>query len=309
MTRRRSSYYDHYWPSYKSTRPIEVRDGIKARSQRGRFVENWWADRWIKALTRLMDSGRLSRGRSYARRGQVLEIDVQPGHIAARVQGSRRTPYKVTIELAPLSDRQWSKIFDALSEQAIFAAQLLNGEMPQDIEEVFDAAQVPLFPASRGDLHTECSCPDWANPCKHIAAVYYLLGERFDGDPFLLFELRGQDKDAVAAALRARRAQGMEAMAESPVSYDPDAIDAVAVAALEDCLDDYWALGVEAEEVRLALKHPDVDMALLKRLGVPDFLDARSFWAQMERAYDGVAERALDIAFEDVDVEEESARE
>jgi uncharacterized Zn finger protein len=308
MTRRRSSYYDRYWPSYTSTRPIEVQDGIKAKSQRGKFVENWWADRWIKALTRLMDSGRLSRGRSYARRGQVLDIELQPGHIAARVQGSRRTPYRVTIELAPLSDQQWNKVFDALSEQAIFAAQLLNGEMPQDIEEVFDTAQVPLFPASRGDLHTDCSCPDWANPCKHIAAVYYLLGERFDGDPFLLFELRGRDKDAVAAALRERRSQGMEALAESPVDYGPDAIENIETTALGDSVDDYWTLGVEAEEVRLTLKRPDVDMALLKRLGVPDFLDARSFWAQMERIYDGVAARALDIAFEDVHVEEESAR-
>jgi uncharacterized Zn finger protein len=299
MTRRRSSYYDNYWPSYTPTRPIEVRDGIKAKSQRGKFVENWWADKWIAALTRLMDSGRLSRGRSYARRGQVLEIDVQPGHIAARVQGSRRTPYRVTIELSPLSDRQWDKVFDALSEQAIFAAQLINGEMPQDIEDVFDAAGVPLFPDSRGDLQTDCSCPDWANPCKHIAAVYYLLGEQFDSDPFLLFELRGRDEAATAAALRARRALGMEALAESSVRYDPYAVEAIEVAALEDSLDDYWTLGAEAKEVALTLKRPDVDMALLKRLGVPDFLDARSFWAHMERVHDGVTTRALEVAFGD----------
>ena len=97
MARRRSSTYHDYWPRYEATRPIEVADGIKARSKRGKFVENWWADRWIKALTRLMDSGRLSRGRSYARRGQVIEINIEPGSISARVQGSRRTPYKVRI--------------------------------------------------------------------------------------------------------------------------------------------------------------------------------------------------------------------
>ena len=303
--RKRSSYYDRYWPSYTPTRPIAVQEGIVAKSQRGKFVQNWWANRWIQVLTGLMDANRLSRGRSYARRGQVLEIDIQSGRIAARVQGSRRSPYKVTIELAPLSNRQWGAVFDALAEQAIFAAQLLNGEMPQDIEQVFEAVRVPLFPASQGDLRTDCSCPDWANPCKHIAAVYYLLGERFDGDPFLLFELRGRDKDAVAAALRERRAQGMAVLAESAVRYVPDAVDQVASAALEDCLEAYWAAGVEAEAVRLTLASPKVDMALLKRLGVPDFLDARRFWPQMERVYEGVTVRALDVAFGDVDSQED----
>ena len=102
MAKRRSSYYDDYWPSYEPTRPIEVEGGIKARSQRGKFVKNWWADRWIAALKPLMDSARLSRGRSYARRGQVMNIDVKPGQVNSRVQGSRSTPYKVKIQLQPL---------------------------------------------------------------------------------------------------------------------------------------------------------------------------------------------------------------
>jgi uncharacterized Zn finger protein len=301
MARRRYSYYDSYWPRYTPSRPIEVEGGIKARSKRGKFVKNWWADRWIKALTRLMDSGRLGRGKSYARRGQVIEINVEAGHISARVQGSRRTPYRVSIELQPLSDNQWGKVFDALAEQAIFAAQLFNGEMPPDIEKVFDAVKVPLFPASRGDLQTDCSCPDWANPCKHIAAVYYLLGERFDENPFLLFELRGRNKDEVVSALRERRAQGMETVDEIP--YVPEAVEAVEAAALEECLERYWALGPEAEGLALKIAEPKVEMALLKRLGVPDFegVEARSFWAQMERVYDGVTRRALEVAFADAD--------
>lgn len=303
MAKRRWSYYDSYWPRYTPTRPIEVQDGIKARSKRGKFVKNWWADRWIKALKSLIDSKRLSRGRNYARRGQVIEINVEPGHVSARVQGTRRTPYKVSIRLAPLSNRQWDKVFDALAEQAIFAAQLLNGEMPPDIEQVFEAVRVPLFPASRGDLQTDCSCPDWANPCKHIAAVYYLMGERFDEDPFLLFELRGRSKDEVVAALRERRVVGM-GVADETV-YVPDEVEAVETAGLEECLDRYWALGPEAEEVILKIGAPKVDMALLKRLGVPDFqgLEARSFWGQMERVCDGVTRRALEVAFADVDLQ------
>ncbi len=189
-------------------------------------------------------------------------------------------------------------MLEALSEQAIFAAQLLNGEMPPDIEQVFEAVKVPLFPASRGDLITDCSCPDWANPCKHIAAVYYLLGERFDEDPFLLFELRGRSEEEIAVALRERRVQE-EVEGAGEAVYAADVVEVVEAPGLEECLDHYWALGAEAETVVLDIGDPKVDMALLKRLGVPDFLDARSFGAQMARVYDGVTTRALDVAFAD----------
>jgi len=298
MSKRRRSYYDSYWPSYAPTHPIAVKNGIVAKSQRGKFVKTWWADRWIKALRPLMDSARLSRGRSYARRGQVLEIDITPGRVRSRVQGSRRTPYTVSIQLKPLSNRQWERVFDALAEQAIFAAQLLNGEMPTDIEQVFDAVNVPLFPASRGDLKTSCSCPDWANPCKHIAAVYYLLGERFDEDPFLLFELRGRSREEIAAALRERRAVAMGVPAVEP--YVPDMVEAVEVPALEDSLDCYWELGSGAEAITFDISYPVVEMALLKRLGVPDFqgMQKRNFRLQMTRVYDGVTLRALQVAFD-----------
>jgi uncharacterized Zn finger protein len=297
MVRRRSSYYDDYWPRYEQTRPIPVKDGIAAKSQRGKFVKNWWADRWIAALKRLMDSGRLSRGRSYARRGQVIDMQIDASEVSSRVQGSRPTPYWVNMYLKPLSDRQWDAVLDALAEQALFSAQLLNGEMPPDIEKVFDAVQVPLFPETSGDMETDCTCPDWANPCKHVAAVYYLLGERFDEDPFLLFELRGRSEEEVAAALRQRRAQGLETLGEAPVPYVPGAIEAVETPALEECLDDYWTLDARAEDLALNVALPEVDMALLKRLGVPDFVEGKGFWAQMARVYEGVAERALQVAF------------
>src|SRR5512135_2462089 len=109
---------DYYY--YKPSKPKAAKDGIKAQSQRGAFAKNWWAQRWIAALERLMDSGRLSRGRSYARKGQVLSIEETKGGIAARVQGSQRTPYRIRIKIAPLTDAQWDKVIDALAEQAIF---------------------------------------------------------------------------------------------------------------------------------------------------------------------------------------------
>ena len=190
------------WGWYPKPKPRRRADGIRAKTGRGQqFGKTWWAGKWIDALERLVDPGRLTRGRSYARSGQVLNLDITPGRVDSRVQGSRPQPYKVRIEIEPLTEKEWNKVADAMAAQAVFAAKLLAGEMPQNIEEAFAAAKVSLFPEREDDLDTDCSCPDWANPCKHIAAVYYLLGEEFDRDPFLIFKLRGMSR-AYAAITR-----------------------------------------------------------------------------------------------------------
>ena len=147
-----------------------------------------------------MDRGRLQRGRSYARKGQVLSLEEGKGQIKAKVQGSRRTPYKVTIELTPLSEKDWEKVLAALVERPYFVAQLLSGEMPQEIEDAFQAAKLELFPGRR-ELKQHCNCPDPAAVCKHLAAVHYILAERFDEDPFLLFRLRGKKQEEILASL------------------------------------------------------------------------------------------------------------
>src|SRR5262249_42883426 len=124
----------------------------------------------------------------------------------AVVQGSRPAPYSVHIEFKRLTDAEWERVIDAMSAEALFAARLLSGEMPEQIEDVFAAAGTSLVPAERDGMVTSCSWPGSANPCKHIAAVYYLLGERFDDDPFLMFLLRGRSQQEIVDALRARRA-------------------------------------------------------------------------------------------------------
>lgn len=187
----RWGYYGHYTPSV----PIEVKGGVKSQSKRGSFGQSWWAKRWISVLESFNIGARLQRGRSYARRGQVASIDISKGSVTAKVQGSRKTPYSVTINIKTLSRHEWEKIATALSGQAFFIAKLLVGEMPENIEDVFKELKLTLFPDKLKDIETDCSCPDWSNPCKHIAAVYYLLGEEFDRDPFLIFKLRGMDRD------------------------------------------------------------------------------------------------------------------
>src|ERR1043166_5916739 len=192
--------YDYFPPP---SRPLAAKGGIKAQSKRGAIGETWWAKRWIAVLESFQIGARLDRGRSYARRGQVLTIAIDKGVVTAKVQGSRPTPYEVTIELNVLSAADWRNLAVVLSQQVLYSAKLLAGEMPQDIEEAFREAGLSLFPAKLADLKTECSCPYWSNPCKHIAAVYYLLGEEFDRNPFLLFTLRGMKREELVELLDA----------------------------------------------------------------------------------------------------------
>jgi len=187
------NFFDRYFPR---SRRRAAKGGIRAQGKRGALGgESWWAKRWISVLERFDLGGRLTRGRSYARSGQVLSVEVAKGRIDARVQGSRPRPYQVSIGMKPLGANDWKTVADVVSKQAIYASKLLAGEMPREIEEAFREARVALFPEKHNDLKTECSCPDWSNPCKHIAAVYYLLGEEFDRDPFLLFRLRGMGRE------------------------------------------------------------------------------------------------------------------
>jgi uncharacterized Zn finger protein len=191
-----------YFPFPQSAGPIPVDGGIRAKSKRGAIGEQWWSRRFIAVLESYGMSGRLQRGRSYARKGQVLEFSLTQGKVTARVQGSRPRPYKVTIGVLPLTTSQWRQVQRRLASQALFRAKLLAGEMPAEIEQVFADCGTPLFPRSAADLDMHCSCPDWEVLCKHLAAVCYVLAEAFDDDPFAMLAWRGRNRDMLLAALR-----------------------------------------------------------------------------------------------------------
>ena len=190
------------WQDWPPARPIRVDGGIKARSKRGAIGEQWWSRRFIGVLESYGMSGRLARGRSYARAGQVLDFELSQGKVTARVQGSRVRPYQVRIGVLPLTTAQWRRVMKQLASQALFRAKLLAGEMPHEIEEVFSECGTPLFPRSAADLDMHCSCPDWGVPCKHLAAVCYVLAEEFDRDPFAMLAWRGKGRDELLTALR-----------------------------------------------------------------------------------------------------------
>lgn len=279
-------YWDYY---YKPTSPIRVKDGIKAKSEKGAIGETWWSKRWVGVLESFGMGARLTRGRSYARMGQVISIDVEPGIVQAKVQGSRPTPYSIKIKLKPLSDQDWEKVTEAMASQAIFVAKLLAGEMPTNIEEAFSAVNVSLFPTSTKELDTNCSCPDWANPCKHIAAVYYLLAERFDEDPFLIFKLRGRTKEQIITVLREKRVETLPQKEHASAALAPDSTLVDTGSPLEERLDTFWQAGEGLDSFVVNPAAPEIDQALLKRLGEAPFtIGAQNVTSLLSRAYSAV---------------------
>lgn len=225
---------NNWFPPKALPRPVE--GGLRTRSARGAIAQTWWSARFIDVLESIGVGGRLQRGRAYARKGQVIDLDIDPGAITASVQGSRARPYKVRIGLTAFDKTAWTRICRALADNAWYAAKLLAGEMPVDIEDVFDAAGLSLFPPDAGDLSMDCSCPDWEVPCKHLAAVFYLLAESFDDDPFGILAWRGRDRADLLDTLAALRS-GSEPADHAETSD--------AGLPLTDCLDRYYIQSAE----------------------------------------------------------------
>lgn len=261
MRPRRPGGFDGRFPRDKPLPPPP--DGVKAKLAR-KYVPQWWAKRWIAALEHLSRDfeSRLGRGRTYARAGRASELEVRPGLVTAQVTGSRPTPYRVRIALTALDDAAWKRVIAAMGAQARFSAELLAGRMPETIEEAFATAGTTLFPKAAGDLVTDCSCPDWANPCKHISAVCYVLGEAFDKDPFLLFELRGRTRTALLEALHATR--GGKPHKKSTTTERTAGVSLRKIAAA-----DYDRPKAPLPTLHLDVEPPSASGALLEGLGKP----------------------------------------
>ena len=271
-------------------RPREARGGIRAQSRRGDFAQNWWARRWIDVLDGFNIASRVARARSYARRGQVLAIDVGNGEVTAQVQGSRPQPYRVSIRVAKLRSGDWRKVASTLGERPVFASSLIAGRMPDGIEDVFAESGLSLFPKARAEIRTACTCPDPTNPCKHIAAVYLLLGEEFDRDPFLLFRLRGMQRDELLALAGLRAASTgatPTAAPAAPLPPDPDA---------------FWGRTYEPDPARVvgAARVPAANAVIARRLGsFPFWTGSAPFLPTLETVYGGTASAALDALLSD----------
>ena len=283
------------WRDWEPSRPLPVEGGIAARSKRGAIGDTWWSQRFIELLESFGVGSRLQRGRNYARRGQVVELEVEPGVVIAKVQGSRYTPYRVRIRGKALSEQQWRRVEKAMAARALPLAQLLAGEMPDHIEDMFTSCKLTLFPRSNAELKASCTCPDWENPCKHIAAAYYILAERFDEDPFLIFAWRGRDKDELLGRLRAQRGAGSQRRSARGRSAQPSA----GPPSLTERLDSFWRSGPGLAELHVSPLAGEAPDTLLRQLGpAPVDVEGQDLVEVLAPAYATLAEaaerRALD---------------
>jgi len=253
------------------------------------FSRTWWGQRFIAALEKIMDSGRLSRGRSYARGGKVKSFEIEDELIKGEVRGSvnpyfgvyKEPLYITTIEFKPISAANWSAAVAYVASKASLISRLMLNEMPDQIEDAFAKLDLHLLPHRQDDFKTTCSCPDWSNPCKHIAGVYYLLAAQLDQEPFLLFELRGLSRESLQKELvksplgQALKAElTLEKTAPTPaLTYytRPTRQSSVAVTSLKD----FWQGAKRLPQVIEAASPPSVPAILVKKQG-----DFPPFWSK-----------------------------
>jgi uncharacterized Zn finger protein len=204
---------------------ISNNTGITAIGDEGLGQQPWWVEQWMELINGYRFKKRLERAWGYAREGNVTSIRFEGRRVHARVQGTGEDPYKVKLWLDVLNDEDWGYVLEALTQKARWSAQLLAGIMPSDIERAFAASGKRLFPFKLQEVRSECSCPDKANPCKHISAVYFLMGDRFSEDPFVLFQLRGRNRTKLLEDLAEKRRQALAQLAEQAATTSPERCD------------------------------------------------------------------------------------
>jgi uncharacterized Zn finger protein len=259
--------------------------------------QEWWVERWLELLDSYRFKKRLERGRNYAREGNVLSIDFSESKAKATVQGSEAEPYRVSLSLDLFSDEDWDYVIAKISEKAIFSAQLLAGELPKTIEAVFTASGLSLFPFTLNEVRSRCTCPDKANPCKHIAAVYYQLGDRFSEDPFIIFQLRGRTKNQIIARLRQIRSQ-IKAVSNATDQLTSSTIaHATSTTAKQSdtAIKGFWQYGETLESSLVAIVPPTEQKTVLDILGKMPLppIDSDAVEQYLSRVYQTTGQQAL----------------
>ncbi len=179
------------------------------------IAKSWWGQAWCDNLETYADyENRLDRGKYYVRAGAVVDLQIQKGRVLAKVQGRRRAPYKVEVRISPLSEERCQKILESCGRRIENLELLLQGNFPEELKELFVGSE-GLFPRQQ-EIGYTCSCPDWALMCKHVAAVLYGIGARFDDNPLLFFELRGIDVNRFVDVAIENRIEKMLKNADRP---------------------------------------------------------------------------------------------
>ncbi len=268
---------------YSRSTPKKVTGGIKSQSKRGAFVTNWWSKLWVENFEEGADSGRLSRGRSYARGGQVKDLEIAAGLVKASVQGSAGSPYEITVTMTPYSKEQIEAIYQELGSQPMIVAQLLNNELPIEFDELLMNLDLFLIPEYNQDMQVDCDCLDWGDPCKHSAAILYLIAEAIDKNPFLLLRMLGIEKDKLLEKLKLtginEKPASQAAEAPQPLSADPEKFWGKA-----------WQRQIEP------IDPPLFPAAIIRRLGaIPFWRSESDFIKLMEETYSNASSRLISL--------------
>lgn len=273
---------------YTDSSSQDITGGIKSLRRGGGFNKNWWAERWFNIFENFHIGRALTEGKRYAQEGRVSELDVEMGIVTAQVQETPTNSHYVSLEIPLIPENQWEDLKDLLSEHAVYGASLLAGRMPPQIENCFEKVGATLLPENPEKFQTHCSCSESNDPCQHITAVYYLLGEQFDRDPFLMFKLRGADRDRFLSGIQSTRSKTNEGQPSTHPATLPSAPS------------EYWT---DFKSERLQYPSPSIPprpAELPNRLGpFPFWRSQTNFLRKLEILYQNAAGRALRITDDD----------
>ncbi len=293
------------YASFRSSRkslvnPRRVRGGVKLKLKAGETPQSWVTQRLLRvAETGGAENDVYKDGIEYARLGQTKRLTIEDTLCEGIIQGRSDKPYTATLGLKEFSVESQEQIIAAMADQVRYAAKLLAGELPSNIEDVFAPLGLKLFPAEPSDIDPKCSCPDWKEDqlwCKHTVCLTALLAEKLGDDPMMIFGLRGMPGQELIDGLRQKRAVGVQGPGPSPVLHQhvPGVSD-VSSPPLEDSIDSFWEIGAELAELDTPISPPTVNCVLLRRLGPSPFVDGKfPLIGLMATCYQLISEAAIE---------------
>ncbi|TVS06155.1 MAG: hypothetical protein EA423_05870 [Phycisphaerales bacterium] len=309
---KREAWHPNPRPRKELLRPRKVRSGVKLTMSDEDLRGNWAAERWIRLIEAAAPGEQMVEGVEYARLGQARSVEYEPATVEAFVQGRSYTPYRTTVSLPRFGEDKWVQAIASMAEEAVYAAKLLVGELPSNIEDLFAPLGVKLFPAEPSELKVTCSCREESDWCKHTVCVAHLIAQQLANDPFTVFTLRGMPGRELLERLRQRRAvSGVSG--EVPV-YVPrvEGVSDIIAPDLDQQLENFWQVGPDLAEIDTPMDPPEVDKPLLRRLGQSPFTESRfPLVGLLATCYDLIAEAARPDApgdlLDDMDAEADGA--
>lgn len=272
------------YASFRSSRkslvnPRRVRGGVKFKLKAGETPRSWVTQRLLRVAEQGAPTEVYKDGLEYARLGQTKRLTIEDTLCEGIIQGRSDKPYTATLALNPFDADSQERVVAAMADQVRYAAKLLAGELPSNIEDVFAPLGLKLFPAEPDDITPVCSCPDWTPEepwCKHTVCLCALLAERLGDDPMLIFGLHAMPAQELIDALRQKRAVGVQGPGPAPVllQHVPGVSD-VPSPPLDESLGSFWEVGSQLRELDTPIEPPPVNCVLLRRLGPSPFPEGR----------------------------------